>query len=903
VGDDSWGEIERAAEAGDRDRVIDLCLVLDESDRRRLSKQAGQLARRLEMTRADWIVTSRSVTMNKPRQAQSRAAGAALMCLGPAPGRRTRSWAPSDRLEQIVRSRPRAWRDRWALWVIEQEWDHTGWRVLRTLVREDECDKPEGPEYVRAMIRHAGWLPFDGDGPAVGRHRRDLHAALLADRDLLETDVWRIFELEEKTLSAAWYDWDATLIRLSAEGVISRDRLIDVCLAALRRDFSAGVAQSFTAFHDELAPTVGERADRLDEYVTLLASPVDSTVGFALRHLTAVERGGRALDGRTMLDHLAPALIVRPKGHAKRAVALLAKIIKREPALADEGLDLAIGALAHEAAEVQDAAIALIERNADALVPAQRDRLSEVVALLDPAVRPRAAALTGAVSIEQSAQSNAPIDVPSPPSRDADTVPRLRADEALMPVNDVEVLIELAGFVLERADDPNELERFVDGLSRLCDRPLPEAQRAALGRHARSEFARWPAATMTQSRTAAAVLIGCWLERRAPIKPWFPVSRGPRAALGRRLAGISRRVGAGRGHELLSAPTHRGGYIDARVLAVRLARASDVDDIDLAQALLRIAPEGRDVALADLRDSGGEAAAVVRAALGGGDQPPKRTARLPASWDSVEVLANPDGVVLEPRPANEPPPWSSVRPTVEVAPPLSPARFLGQYEQMGALSVDPGLQRWLSLIWPAHHEIYYGMALRIVEPPAPWISRTERERLAASLEPMLDRGDIIGAEGYRLLAEALGSNERDRFVAADVTIAAIGTRRLSGVTLGVAIAGAMQREKAVPDRWGTSLDPVPGQSALHAHEIQRALEACLGELRDHELRLTKVLDLLRRVAQDADAQVQNNAARSWLEALPPRSKSGRLAQAILSVTGDGSARGAEAAALAGIADA
>lgn len=892
---DNWSEIERAAENGDTSRLIDLCLTLDEAAKRRLSNQAVALARRLDTTQADWIVEGNSMRMDERRSAQAHAASAAAFCVGPPPTTRSRAWVPEDRLEAVVRSRPRDWRDRWALRVVQSEWDAAGWRLLRTLVREGECDKPDGVEYIRAMVRHADWL-----GP-TGYTNRDLHAALLKDPELLEEDVWRIFELEEKVLSAGWFEWDTTLIQLSSEGVISRYRLIDECLGALRRDFAPGVAQSFTAFHDQLAPSVDEISRRIDEYLRLLGSPVESTVGFALRHLTQAERAG-ALDARALIEHLAPAVTVRPKGHAKRAVALLGTAIKSEPALVSEALELALDALSHQAAEVQDAALKLIQKNVDGMRPDQRVRLAELVRLLDPSIRPRAAVLVDAEGVQSAAGSPPAVAVPMARPLEPDAIPRLRDDAALLPVTQVDELLALTSVVLERPDDPNELERFVDGVARLCDQAVPDARRAALLRRVDGEFARWSrGGTLTDAKTAVAVVTHHWLRRAAPDFS-FSEARGPRAALGRRLSPLCHRVARGRARGLLSAPTHLGGFIDPVILVVRLEAAPDVEDYDVAQAVLRIAPDRRPEALARIDGLQGEGASVVRAALGGEARRPRFRARLPASWDAVDALAAPGSVLLEARPHDEQPPWRSPQPKVKIAPPMSPARLLGQYESIWGLSVDIGMQRWLALIWPAQRELYYGTALRVFTAGSIWLSAAERETLGAALEPLLEPDEVLGPNAHRLIAAALGSSDNDRLLAADVVVEAIRSRRLLADELGSAIADAMRRERAVADRWGASLESLADYGPLHAYELQRVLESTLGCLGDAQPRMTKFLDLLRRVAQDADARIVNLEARAWLERVSPRSKSGQLAQAALSVTGDGGARSLEAAAAASEAE-
>jgi hypothetical protein len=233
---------------------------------------------------------------------------------------------------------------------------------------------------------------------------------------------------------------------------------------------------------------------------------------------------------------------------------------------------------------------------------------------------------------------------------------------------------------------------------------------------------------------------------------------------------------------------------------------------------------------------------------------------------------------------------------------MSPARLLGQYESIWGLSVDLGMQRWLALIWPGRRELYYGAALRVLTAGSIWSSAVERETLGAALEPLLEPDEPLGTNAYRLVAAALGSSDSDRLLAADVVVEAIRSRRLSADELGSAIAEAMRREGAVADRWGVSLESLAHYGALHAYELQQVLESALGCLGDAQPRAVKVLDLLRRVAQDADARIVNSEARAWLERLSPRSKSGQLAQAALSVTGDGGARSIDAAAAAGEAE-
>jgi hypothetical protein len=67
--------------------------------------------------------------------------------------------------------------------------------------------------------------------------------------------------------------------------------------------------------------------------------------------------------------------------------------------------------------------------------------------------------------------------------------------------------------------------------------------------------------------------------------------------------------------------------------------------------------------------------------------------------------------------------------------------------------------------------------------------------------------------------------------------------------------------------------------------------------------MTKVLDLLRKIAVEADSKIEDPEARARLETIPPRSKGGQLARAALAVKGTGAARSREAAGIAQAADA
>ncbi len=203
--------------------------------------------------------------------------------------------------------------------------------------------------------------------------RDGVRSGLLADPGLLD-EVWRLFEIEGGgELSLAAYDkytrpddatWKAALVQLAREGKLSRDRLLDASLDALARDFAQFRAGWFSRFHEALEPTRDERAARAARYLALLASKISPTVAFALNALKLLDKAGR-LPPAAVVENISPALGARQKGTVREALRLLDRAAHAEPARKSAIARLAAEALLHEAADVQAAALDLIERHGE----------------------------------------------------------------------------------------------------------------------------------------------------------------------------------------------------------------------------------------------------------------------------------------------------------------------------------------------------------------------------------------------------------------------------------------------------------------------------------------------------------------------------------------------------------
>jgi hypothetical protein len=882
VTQESWIDIAWAIDQGDARAVLAASEHLSEPARALLNPESERLAARI-------IPSWRERRADPPtdeKKAQIFAMTVARLCLGepslepPDPGFRHRP--DPDPIIAAVVQRPPEWRERWAEhW---QQWIQ--WFAVRSMVAAGQIKRP--------TAGYASWMAnaMRGHG-ARERGPADVYLSLLSDPGLLEDEVFLIFEVGHATAKpmqrgpmgggpSLWDQWSTALLRLEQEGRVDRQRLLDGALSAIESQPLARTVSAMATFHGKLRPTIVELAVREQRYLGLLDRRLQPALAFGIRQLARLAKAGRT-DERELLERLPTVLLSAHEPVAKSAVSLLGEILGRNPALASEGLPVILAAFSHGAPAVQLAALQILDRDLARLDTPSKEYLGGMLTTFDPAVRASAERLLGrspdAPERPHSAWSG---PVPGPVEIDRSAVPRLRPEDAIVPIRSIEELLEVTAQLLEAAEDPDEIERWFDGLSRLSGDGVSDARRAALLRRTRGRFNReyeWGSIKLI-----VASMVSTWLdgERRG----FGAISdNGPHAAATRRIRSLANRLGTSTAGPLLSAPTHRGGWIDSWILIQRIAGSELIDDDDLAQALMRIAPDQADVAREALAGMTGEVAEIVRAALGDPLEIPEIT-DLPASWDAVRVLRAPTPPKLGP--IVIPDGLSFQAPSF---PPASPITLLTAPTPAGTYPPDFASRRWLSQLWPANREPYYEWALAIPRIDHNyWMTDTT---FGSALEPLLHPDEPFGPHATEVLCRALGSTPSDRLLAADVMIEAISTRRLDPERMGITIARILAEEDAVPNRWADALRHVAPIGPLHSHELQRLLETMVGNLDDHDPRMTKLVDLLRVVAQTADAQVTNPRAREWLAATTSRSKLGIAARQILAITEDGTERTAQ----------
>jgi hypothetical protein len=777
------------------------------------------------------------------------------------------------------------------------------WRVVRPLVREGILPRPDRPSYAIAMLAAT---------------RRHAAAALIADDpSLLDIEVWRLFEVEgggedslanhEKFFGDTWGD---AFRDLAARSPVMRGRLLDVSLAALARDFATYRAGWFSRFHESLAPTDDERAERTGAYLGLLRSSVGPTVSMAVAALVRIDRAGRLLP-EDLLGRIGPVLGDGPAGTAKAALGLIDRAGGGSQDRARRAAVVAADALSHPSADVQATAIALVGRLVDepdgAVARAVADRLPEVAASQRSTAAGLVARLGGTTTSPPTATVASGAGLPTAPMPTSPVDPA----RAIEPLSSLEALVDIAVSVIESGEPADDVERVLDAVGRFgADRPDGfDRSTGPLTKRARTILARRDSHPFSgyDPRSDVAALVLAWAagDVVAPKPIHSSVDTGAAAFLSARVREVAEAAAAGRPFVSLAAPTHAGGWIDPAVLVTRLRSGPPPSTIDLVAAILRLAPDGRDAALASAADLADESGAVVRYALGGDEPIGGRAAwwvaaarvRAPGEDDvAVErrhpglgpdgglaarirfVTAKPDprswtsGIKLEVDPRRPGATGVDLPTVLMLEPPLS---FFWNGRS------DPAMFRWMATIQPGYRETWSAIGALLIARNVDWWSAEWANR--AFLEPFLQPFAPIGPHTRTLLGLALGQKEAgERGLATDVVRQAAADGRLDAAALADGLSSTVAIDCDRPNRWALSLADVAAHSHATARVVAEAIGRTLPSLAErHPAKIVPLLRLLDELlAGPGDPPADD--ARPSLEHLGRASgQAGRLARSIL----------------------
>jgi hypothetical protein len=765
------------------------------------------------------------------------------------------------------------------------------WPMLRLAVRHGVIEPPDSEAWTRGLVWMLG-------GPQRHADVESVYAMLVDDAELLDGEVWRIFEVDcgtELSNAATWTSgaqqstparepamnrWTYALTRLTQEGRLDRDRLLDASLDALTRDFRPSMVGWYAQFHEVLEPSGEERAARVDRYLALLTSPVPAVVNAGIAGLRAIEDAVPA-DG--LAHAAASALTLSQKKASVDVLRLLGRAAERDPQSREAVLATIALALGHERSDVQERALALLERYPEV---APRSALLGFAEAVSATLRSRVDALVGVSAPDARAREESSLDEladripatvldaaragrwPDPVQPAADDG-RLTA-ASLEPVASVDELIELAAMVLAGQGTGDDAERFLDGVSRLCDQRPPGFERRTAGLLKQAgQPAAWGFGHSGQSLVAA--VVQAWTGRR-----WRSVGLAAPTSLlgflGQRVLDVAERAARRYPRPLLAFPTHAGGWIDPDTLAEREGRIGRFrnrpEPVDRLQARVRAHAQGPIHFSRELREhvTGGQ------------------------TLFSLSLVPNP-------------PPGLGALGAAIAALGTNTSGYWWQRTAWGGLD-ELGV-RWALTVVPAAPEVAFAgatMSIADAELLGGGVSGYPEAVLAFALNPDVP----LGAKAWLAVAGALLAKPPDlQRIGTDVLVASIDDGRFDPDAAGEALAWLAANGVGKASRLAGPLRDIGRVSALHGAQTVRLLGSFVRRLETTPHGLQAVVEAVLEHGTRVGYGLDDVAARAGLERIAGEvsrsSKLGRSALALLELPVAGPARPSVLAAAAAAA--
>ncbi|MEZ4224245.1 MAG: DUF6493 family protein [Polyangiaceae bacterium] len=769
--------------------------------------------------------------------------------------------------------------------------------VAFELVNRGLSHRPSHENYALGLVTRSVHSQPVGDDTTLSQR-------LLQTPALLESEIWQLFEVEgggEHSLAAhdkyrhASQSWSQALLELMHGGHLDRDRLIDATLSSLARDYAPFRAGWFSRFLTALQLSDAERAARGDALCALLGSNVPATVALALAELDRLEKT-EPVSAATLLPALGPATLSRSKSTAKRALSLMRSLAKRDPTSKPDVARAAIHALAHESPDVQKAALDLLDRAGDAVDPELRalmqDAAPSVAATLRQRVAPwiatpggrgaanataaSAAATAGlANAVAATVRDEGEAGIAAPPSP-------LDPSRRVQRIESLDELIFAHAHVLEDDSNVMEVERVLDAIARFgAERPQDFDERVSpLVKRAKKQAERYWDSPLIHGLACLAL---AWTAPPGQALKAFVHHADLDAARQteeldfgavwlERCERIARALDEAPGRELLSTPTHEGGFVEPKVLVERLRQQPEPSTFDFVIALLRLAPEGRKDALSLAKALKGKAADALRVALGGApalDDSPWMLAAAPAPRRyAYEISSRKSGKYTF---------YSlgvSAEPATEGARRADrPAELLQHSKEYGkAAGFARSLVKWSLTVWPSGIEAYCFDALPSLAGNLDW-SSAEWENVSY-YELLRDTTLALGPLARVMLCVGLSAKEPgESGVSTDAAIAAIEQARTNGAELGEALSSLRDSGLVKLKRLSNTLGVVARASPLHTRHIVTAIERTLrGDPKAVPRDEGALVALLCELLAETGARIADAEAWSYLSASRHKSK-------------------------------
>ena len=550
--------------------------------------------------------------------------------------------------------------------------------------------------------------------------------------------------------------------------------------------------------------------------------------------------------------------------------------------------------------------------------------------------------LADAAEIQSAIDALEQGTIPCSLALDSMSIPRLDSTKKLEPIGNFDDLIFLFLHVLERTAKSDDVERLLDGLCRLCDqRPHDLEDRTSSLRkkvgpliESLNHFAaasRPPVLSLDLAYLAKSWLDGAGATAppsmlkqvldlfSAPLPvpavtfPGMPAYPAPASFFSERVNAVAKIISKRKALPLIAAPTHQSGWIDPRVLPLRLAAWSEARAIpelaDIVQALLRLAPEFRAETLSKIPAEKAEHIRAIRWALGAdmiGD------VTIPSLWVAAFRCRDPRGTcefLKSKFPATGPD--GAQRATyidrtedyVFRSDSIYGNVFQRESKNTLPILVSPPLANRVDIkLFPT--ELLHGSSV-FHEPSAQsdqyflldresfFASQANRTAMfiessgsywTSAWDSLFDSDVALSGMGSWLLVIALSAKQPEAArLAIDATITGIEDDRIDGAKFGWIMARFLVTSKITLSRWITGFKDIARISPLHIEFTRVAMENCLADLPEeyHAKPPIGLLEVLYEAGMSSGCRIENASTRAFLEKIQGKGKGAKLAKLIL----------------------
>lgn len=543
----------------------------------------------------------------------------------------------------------------------------------------------------------------------------------------------------------------------------------------------------------------------------------------------------------------------------------------------------------------------------------------------------------------ESCDDNAVASVAIPAATfDGTDIPRLDPQRKLTPIQDFEELLATLGRAIEDTSLIDDGERAVDGLTRLGhDKPADfEKLIAPLVKRALQLMKRGACPLAGQSlRADLCGMIMSW-QSGQPVKisirtsqhgtqfiehdfgnhkdEAWDQSQMPLVFMSRRSLEICQRMAAATPFQLLSVPTHEGGWIAPTEFVRRVNQlTADPNEADLVLALLRLAPDGRPSALKKLKSKlKGEWINAVQHALGANAVRIGKTASL---WVAAARCRSPwqdDSKVTKSFPKLGPGCGDAAKykirywlkkysfgtqrylavETTQALPKKRETMLPTQLMQLNRgvdsvsfhdLGTEAGSIRWLATLWPAAFGSYFAAGAQCLGDNLDWHEAAWHNR--CFMEPLLEPDTPLRDMGTLLLLCGLAAKEPgEHGLATDIAIQAINDGRLGTDNLMATLRTHIPEEHYSLPRLAKRFHDVASASDLHAYVCMVAWEDSLASLLAGDPKklprgFGDLLELLGELGAHLGKAIINTDCRVFLEQITGSNKAAKAARKLLAM--------------------